>query len=348
MPRYIGIDVHAQSSTVAVMSENGKRLKESRIETNAQALREMIRSVPRPRFVCIEEGLLAEWAFEILDPISDEVVIAIPERAVGSKNDSLDAWARADELRRGQLKRVVFKDPRRFTTLREAVRAHQLTVCDLIRAKNRLKSVFVARSMASTKQELYSVETRNGWIAKLPPDRRQRAGLLGLQLDAVTQTHAKAEAWLLEEAKKNSVVKLIATAPGIGPIRAAQVVATVVTPHRFRTKRQFWSYCGLGIVTRSSSDWVRERGQWQRRIVAQTRGLGRNRNPLLKSVFKGAATTIVMLDRDPLAAKYRALLEHTKPNLAKLSVARHVAAIVLRMWKNKEEYDSSRIPIQTA
>ncbi len=26
-----------------------------------------------------------------------------------------------------------------------------------------------------------------------------------------------------------------------------------MTPHRFRTKRQFWSYCGLGIVTRSSS-----------------------------------------------------------------------------------------------
>jgi transposase len=40
----------------------------------------------------------------------------------------------------------------------------------------------------------------------------------------------------------------------IGPVRAATIVAVVVTPERFRTKQQFWSYCGLGIVTRSSAD----------------------------------------------------------------------------------------------
>jgi hypothetical protein len=37
----------------------------------------------------------------------------------------------------------------------------------------------------------------------------------------------------------------------MGPIRVAQLVSIVVTPHRFRTKRQFWSYCGLSIVMRS-------------------------------------------------------------------------------------------------
>jgi transposase len=39
--------------------------------------------------------------------------------------------------------------------------------------------------------------------------------------------------------KKHKIVSTISTAPGIGPIRAAQIVAIVVTPNRFRTKRQF-------------------------------------------------------------------------------------------------------------
>ena len=66
----------------------------------------------------------------------------------------------------------------------------------------------------------------------------------------------------------------------------------MVSPHRFRTKRQFWSYCGLGIVMRSSSDWVRDKnGQWQRAQVQQTRGLNLTHNHHLKAIFKGAATS---------------------------------------------------------
>ena len=43
------------------------------------------------------------------------------------------------------------------------------------------------------------------------------------------------------------------------------MAATVLCPYRFRTKRQFWSYCGLVVVTRSSADWNRSReGRWER------------------------------------------------------------------------------------
>ena len=51
----------------------------------------------------------------------------------------------------------------------------------------------------------------------------------------------------------------------LGEIRVAQMIAVVMTPDRFRTRQQFWSYCGLGIVTRSSSDWVQTSdGRWAR------------------------------------------------------------------------------------
>jgi hypothetical protein len=78
-------------------------------------------------------------------------------------------------------------------------------------------------------------------------------------------------------------IRILETAPRFGPIRSARLVPIVVTPHRFRTKRQFWSYCGLGIVTRSSSDWVQTtEGDWIKAWVAQTRGLPRQYNRVLK------------------------------------------------------------------
>jgi transposase len=117
---------------------------------------------------------------------------------------------------------------------------------------------------------------------------------LSNELDVVTEVRESAEQWLQEEAARCAIVKLLATAPGIGTTRAAQIVAIVVCPTRFRTRQQFWSYCGLGIVTRSSSDWVRDRdGTWVRRETAQTRGLNRNRQPTLKAVFKGAALNVI-------------------------------------------------------
>ncbi len=69
-----------------------------------------------------------------------------------------------------------------------------------------------------------------------------------------------------------------------------------------------------------------------------------DRTRAVKSIFKGAATTVVtQRAKDPIHARYERLLDGgTKPTLAKLSLARMIAATVLRMWKNEEEYDPGR------
>ena len=98
-------------------------------------------------------------------------------------------------------------------------------------------------------------------------------------------------------------------------------------------------------MTRSSSDWVQAAdGGWIKARVPQTRGLSRHHNHFLKSLFKGAATTVItQLSKDPIHARYERLLDSgTKPTLAKLSLARMIAATVLRMWKDEKEYDPER------
>ncbi len=180
--------------------------------------------------------------------------------------------------------------------------------------------------------QVYEMDTRSQWLKKLPPHRRKLAEILSAELDAVSQVHKTAEQWLLEEAVRCSIVKLLATAPGIGMIRGAQIVAIVVSPDRFRTRQQFWSYCGLGVVTRSSSDWTRDRrGTWARRETTQTRGLNRNRHPILKAVFKGASLNIVQsMPKHVLHQDYQRMISAgMKPNLARITVARKIAAAVL-------------------
>src|SRR5512132_2683811 len=104
----------------------------------------------------------------------------------------------------------------------------------------------------------------------------------------------QAEKDVVAEAHRHPISRVLETGPGLGPIRVAQLIPIVVSPGRFRTKRQFWSYCGLGIVMRSSSDWVRTKdGSWTRATVQQTRGLNLNHNSTLKSLFQGAATTVI-------------------------------------------------------
>jgi hypothetical protein len=63
MHRYIGIDVHSESCTFAIMSAAGKRVREARVETNGQALREFVRGIAGRKHVCIEEGTHAEWLY---------------------------------------------------------------------------------------------------------------------------------------------------------------------------------------------------------------------------------------------------------------------------------------------
>ncbi len=344
MERYVGVDAHGRSCTLGVMSAAGKRLKSAVVETNGRALIEAVRRIGGRVHLCLEEGTQSAWLYELFRPHVVEVVVTAPGKKKGSKDDLRDAWARANELRTGGIETRVFKAPEHLAGLRNAVRAYGFATTDVVRAKNRLKAVFLSRGI-STDSSVYDPAKRRTWLKQLSSPHRELAEWLGRQLDLLEPLREEAEGLLLSEAKKYPIVKKLSTAPGMGPIRTAQVVAIVATPERFRTRRQLWSYSGLGIVTRSSSDWVQDRaGKWVRAQVAQTRGLSRKRHPRLKAVFKGAATTVIaQLTEDPLHADYQRMLKSgIKPTLAKLTLARKIAATVLSMWKHQEVYDPKR------
>ncbi len=345
MKRYIGLDVHAASTTFAVIGESGRRLGTHVVETNGQALVELIKTIPGNKHVCLEEGTQSAWMYEVLSPHAEEVVVAMVPESRGQKSDEKDAFQLAEQLRTGALKKRVFKEVGEYRTLRELGRTHGMIVQDVVRVQNRIKALLRSRGVAASGTSVYSKKGREELVAKLPDASRGAASTLYAQYDAVEAIRRQAEKDLVAEAHRHAMSRVLESCPGLGPIRVAQLMPIVVSPARFRTKRQFWSYCGLGIVMRSSSDWVRKtNGGWVRADVQQTRGLNRHHNHTLKHIFKGAATTVItQLETEPLQLDYQRLLAAgTKPNLAKLTIARKLAAIALSMWKNKEKYDPAK------
>src|SRR5437899_1175340 len=122
MDRYIGMDAHSQSCTLGVVGPSGRRLKSQVLETNGKVLVEALRSIPGRKHLCIEEGTQSEWLHEILAPHVDEIVVTMPGKRSGQKDVLRDAFALAEELRIGALESMVFKAPKHFSGLRNAVR----------------------------------------------------------------------------------------------------------------------------------------------------------------------------------------------------------------------------------
>jgi transposase len=128
--------------------------------------------------------------------------------------------------------------------------------------------------------------------------------------------------------EKHKAWKLLRQIPGIGPIRAAVLMAILQTPHRFRTKRQLWTYSGLGLETHDSAQYEVVEGQPQRSKKPVTlRGLNKNHNHDLKDIFTAMRASTAA---GPLRDFYEALLaKGRRPTMARLTLARKIAAVTL-------------------
>jgi transposase len=74
-------------------------------------------------------------------------------------------------------------------------------------------------------------------------------------LDVLEPLCEQAEAEMIEEARRHKGYKLLDSIPTLGPVRVSLILAIAKTPHRFRSKRQFWTYIGMSVVSSSSSDY---------------------------------------------------------------------------------------------
>jgi len=178
---------------------------------------------------------------------------------------------------------------------------------------------------------------------------RRRAETYYQELDGLRSLRQEVRKELLAESKKHEVWKRLGGIPSIGPIRAALLLGIMQTAHRFRTKRQLWAYSGFGVEGHSSADHQVVKGQLQRKKKPiEIRGLNKNCNHHLKNVFKSAAV-VASTKPGPLQEFYAALVaKGMRPEMARLTLARKIATIVLIVWKKGVCFDANHLKPQTA
>src|ERR1700752_1557065 len=134
--KYIGMDIHQASISVAVRDAAGKLVAESIIETKATTILEFVRGIRGSLWVTFEEGTSAAWLYELLKPEVAGVVVCNPRRKAllraGNKNDRVDARKLSDLLRAGLLW-PVFHEENSGRRLREMARSYLTITKDVTR-----------------------------------------------------------------------------------------------------------------------------------------------------------------------------------------------------------------------
>jgi transposase len=351
--KYIGMDVHKESISIAVRNAAGKIVMESVIETKASVILQFFDGLRGDLHVTFEEGTWAAWLYDLLKPHVAKLVVCDPRRNAllqdGNQNDRVDARKLSDLLYMNKLNTVYHGD-HGLRTLKELGRSYLTMTRDQSRVMSRIKAIYRSWAIPCSGKQVYGSRHRAEWLGKIPePGVHRRAELYYQQLDALRTLRQEVRRDLLAESKKHKIWKRLCAIPSIGPIRAAELLGILQTPHRFRTKRQLWTYCGLAVVTSSSADHEVEHGQLRRRKKRkETRGLNENCNHDLKNLFKGAAV-VASLKPGPFAEFYAALLgKGMRPEMARLTLARKIATIVLIVWKKGVCFDAQHLKPQTA
>ena len=168
--KYIGMDVHQATISVAVMDSSGKLIMECLLETKAATMSGVRPRTARTLSVTFEEGTSAAWLHDLLKPHVGRLVVCDPRKNAllkdGNKSDRIDARKLAELLRTNQLK-PVYHGEHGVRTLKELGRSYLTLTQDVTRVMNRIKALYRSWAIPCSGTTVYAPRHRAEWLAKI-------------------------------------------------------------------------------------------------------------------------------------------------------------------------------------
>ncbi|NOT79545.1 MAG: transposase [Bacteriovoracaceae bacterium] len=326
MKYFIGLDAHSSTSTFAVLNEIGECVLRKTVDTSEKNLWHVLESINGERILTLEESTISQWLYLILREKVDRLLVCNPTfvaKKPGAKTDFRDAIHLANELRCGHL-REVFHDDSHWAQLRTSVSGYLDIVQEIVRFKNRLKSVFRANGLKTDENNFYKNKERCSEFKN--DSARFVSENLFHQIEFLENEKIKYLDWFKNNQKKYRPIRNLMTIPGISIVRSNIITAIVCQPERFKNKHQFWGYCML----------VRHIQESGGKIYGNKRVHGRRE---LRDIFIGAAESAMRTEttlrdyHDALRAK------GTSAKDAKVALARKIASLTLNLLKNNDTYN---------
>src|SRR5258705_933937 len=118
--KYIGMDVHQATISVAVRDSRGNLVMEAILETKAETILQFIRGLRGGLYVAFEEGTWAAWLHDLLQPHVARVLASDPRKnallKAGNKSDRIDARKLSELLYLNKLSPVYHGEQDRKST----------------------------------------------------------------------------------------------------------------------------------------------------------------------------------------------------------------------------------------
>src|SRR6202047_4789538 len=93
--KYMGLDVHQATISIAVLDSSGKLVMEAILETKAETVLQFIHGLRGDLQVTFEEGTWWAWLHAVLKPHVTQFVVCDPRKnallKVGNKSDRIDS-----------------------------------------------------------------------------------------------------------------------------------------------------------------------------------------------------------------------------------------------------------------
>jgi transposase len=247
-----------------------------------------------------------------------------------NKNDAADAEAICEAVRRPTMRFVPLKTAeqqaallvhhgrerlvRQRTALVNALRAHlaEFGVIAPLGLRNVARLIAVVRDASDT---------------RLPALARQVLEVLAAQVEQLEAAVAALEKQLMAWHKSNPVSQRLATIPGIGPIIATALAATVVQASGFRSGREFAAW--LGLVPRQHSTGGK----------ARLGGISKRGNRYLRRLLINGASANLLRSKATNADPWVIGLRRRRPSLVvAVALANKTARIAWAVMHRQENY----------
>lgn len=335
MTYYAGLDISMKQTSIAVMDEKGKIVFETMCETDPEILAKTLKD---SGFVLekigLESGCISFWLIEELKKFS-LAATCIEARQMAAiialkvnKTDRNDARLIADAMR-CNLYKEVYPKTRESIDVSLQMGARRTLVDIRTKLKNSIRGFLKAYGirLGGVSHEKFPKVARNAL--------KGCEDAVGVAIDGLLKAYEEvcknlesAEQELQKLCKKDPVIQLFETIPGVGTITALTYKAVIDNPHRFVSPRDVGAYLGLTPNQYSSGDTVKQ-GRISKCGCSELRTL---------LVECG----LVILTRTNGWTKLKAwglkIMKRSGANKAAAAVARKLAIIMLRMWQENKAF----------
>lgn len=333
----IGLDLHKRESQLSIQAEDGT-ITARRIVTSRERFTAVLGNRP-PARILLEASTESEWVARHLETLGHEVIVADPNyapmyatRSRRVKTDKRDARTLMEACGQGTYRRA-----HRLSEPRRHLRAELLVRDALVRTRTRYVALIKALGRRDGLRVPSSTAERVGVLVgalEMPAPLAGELEPLLTVLAPLNTSIGAADQRLSAQAETDPVAALLMTAPGVGPVTASALVATIDDIARFPSAHQCEAYLGLVPGERSSGE--------QRRIGPITKaGNRRTRWLLVEAAWR------ILRSKDAESAALRAwtlrIAARRGKRIAVVALARRLAGIVYAMWRDGVPYDAKKI-----